>query len=115
MKLIKGFVIIFSCLFLGETLSFLLPVPLPGNIWGMALLFIALVTGLVKLESVEEAGDLLLEHLILFFVPISIGIIQYTDLIRAELLSFIVIGVGGFLLLFITSGKLIDLLVKIKN
>jgi len=109
MKLIKGMTIIFVCLILGELISIYFPIPLPGNIIGMLLLFIGLASNIINLQSVEKAGDLFLDNLILFFVPIGVGIIQYKDLLLTEIPSIIVVGVGGFLLLFVIMGKVIDI------
>ncbi len=111
-KMIKGMSIIFSCLFLGEIITIFLPLPLPANITGMLLLFIFLVTGAVNLESVEEAGDLLLDHLVLFFIPVGVGIIRFLDLLRAEIISVMVVGIGGFFLLFLIMAWLIEQIVK---
>ncbi len=110
MKMLKGMTIIFISLFLGEFISRYLAVPLPGNILGMVFLFLGLAFNLINIESVEKAGDLLLDNLILFFIPVGVGIIQFKDLIIEEITAIFVIGIGGFLLLFIIMGKIIDFL-----
>ena len=115
MSLIKGMTIIFLYLFAGELISLYLPIPLPGNIIGMALLFAGLISGMINLKSVASAGDLLLDNLVLLFIPIGVGIIKYTDLLLAELFSIIIVGIGGFLLLFIIMSKFIDFLAKKKE
>ena len=47
----------------------------------MLLLTLAILTGVVKLEYVERASEVLLKHLGLFFVPPGVGLILYFDLI----------------------------------
>ncbi len=112
MELIKGMTIIFICLILGELISSFFPVPLPGNIIGMIILFASLISNLIKLENVNKAGNLLLDNLILFFIPIGVGIIRYKELIINEISSIIIVGAVGFLLLFIITAKSIDLFVQ---
>jgi len=48
--------------------------PIPGNVVGMVLLFILLMTGIVKLHWVDAGGSWLLKHLSFFFIPISVGL-----------------------------------------
>ena len=109
MRLIKGFVIIFGCLFFGELLSTYLPLPFPGNIIGLVLLFAALTAGLIKLDDVSDAGKLFLDNLVLLFIPLGVGIMRYFDLLRDQIPALLIVGVAGYLILFLFSGKLVDL------
>ena len=67
--------------FVGEIISRGLSIPVPGNVIGMALLFLALVTGVVPLGSIKEASELLLSHMALFFIPAGVGVMVYFDLL----------------------------------
>ena len=52
--------------FLGEFCNRVLHVHLPGSIIGMILLFICLLTGIIKLSMIEEITKFLLDHLAFF-------------------------------------------------
>ena len=52
MKYVKEIMWIIAFTFLGELLNTLLPLPVPAGVYGMILLLIALVTGIVKLPGV---------------------------------------------------------------
>ena len=54
MKYIRQLLIILGISFAGEVLKYILPLPIPAGIYGMAILFIGLMTGLIKLEAVRE-------------------------------------------------------------
>ena len=54
--------------FAGEVLKLALPFPVPGSIYGMLLLFIALCTGVIRLEHVRETGLFLVEIMPILFV-----------------------------------------------
>ncbi|HHV71798.1 MAG TPA: CidA/LrgA family protein [Clostridia bacterium] len=110
--MIKGMTILVLLLTLGEILSRLLPLPIPGNVIGLILMVIALSIGVVKLEQVEEAGNLLLNNLPVFFIPAGISIILYFDLIRAEWLPILVSIIASTLIVLVTTGKLVDFLQK---
>lgn len=65
---------------IGNMITELLHLPLPGTLVGMILLFILLLTGVVKLEWFEQGAAVLIGELLLFFIPSAIGIIQYSQL-----------------------------------
>lgn len=67
MKLLRQFLIILIICFIGEVLNKVVHVPLPGSIIGMILLFICLITGVIKLEKVDEISRFLIDHLAFFF------------------------------------------------
>ncbi len=79
--------------------------PIPGNVAGMVILLLLLLTGYFKVEWVEEACELLLSHLALFFVPAGVGVMVYFDLVAAQWLpvclsmvvsTFVVMAVTGW-------------------
>ena len=51
MKYVKQFLIILAVSLAGEILKYVLPLPIPASIYGMAILFTALMTGLIKLDA----------------------------------------------------------------
>jgi holin-like protein len=65
---------------LGHTLATALALPLPGNLLGMLLLLALLATGLVRLAWIEASAALLIRHLAFFFVPITVGLMGFTEL-----------------------------------
>jgi holin-like protein len=102
--MIRGFAVLLSCQLLGEVAVRGFTWPVPGNVVGMALLLVALMLGLVRLEWVTEAAELLLTHMAMLFVPVGVGVMLYFDLIAREWLpivaatvlsTFVVIAVTG--------------------
>lgn len=88
--MVRGLAVLLALQFLGEVISRQLGLPIPGNVLGMGLLFLSLVLGVVRLEWVEEAAELLLSHLALFFVPAGVGVMTYFGLIGREWLPIVV-------------------------
>ncbi len=82
--MVRGFAILLALQFLGELISRGLGIPIPGNVIGMGLMILALWLGVVKVAWVQEAADLLLSNLALFFIPAGVGVMVYFDLIRRE-------------------------------
>lgn len=73
--MLNWFVQLFSILgflLLGYGIVTVFHIPLPGSVVGMILLFVFLVTGIVKLEWIEKASSFQLKHLtLLFILPIA--------------------------------------------
>lgn len=67
---------------IGGWLTTGLHLPLPGNLVGMLLLLVLLVTRVVQLEWVEATAGLFNRHLAFFFVPIAVGLLAFGDLFR---------------------------------
>ena len=104
--MVRGFTILILFQLAGECVSRLPDLPIPGNVMGMGLLLLALSMKLVEAKWIEEAADLLLSNMALFFVPAGVGVMIYGDLIAAEWLpitvatvvsTFVVMAVTGLL------------------
>jgi len=104
-NILKGLAILLAVQFVGELLVGWANIPIPGNVAGMVILLLLLLSGLFKVEWIEEACDLLLSHLALFFVPAGVGVMVYFDLIAAQWLpisvsmvlsTFVVMAVTGW-------------------
>lgn len=102
--MIRGFAVLLSFQLFGELLVRGFGWPVPGNVVGMALLLAALILGLVRLEWVTEAAELVLTHMALLFVPVGVGVMLYFDLLAREWLpiaaatvlsTFVVMAVTG--------------------
>lgn len=90
----------------GEIISSVFDLPIPGNVLGMGLLLIGLMAGWVDVKWLEDAVELLLSNMALFFVPAGVGVMVYGDLIAAAWLpitvativsTFVVMAVTGVL------------------
>lgn len=106
MKYIPQLAIIFGFTLLGEALQRLLPIGIPGSVYGLVLLFLALCTGIVKLEQVKESGDFLRSLLPLLFVAPTVSIMEHWAVIQTELLplallvastTVVTFGIGGII------------------
>ena len=76
MKYLKQFLIILVISLIGEILNKLLPLPVPASIYGMVILFAGLLSGIIKLESVKEAGSFLIEIMPVMFIPAGVGLMS---------------------------------------
>lgn len=108
MAIVRGFAILLVSQLLGELISRGFQVPIPGNVLGMTLLLLALLVGLVRLAWVEEAAELLLKNMALFFIPAGVGVMVYGDLIAREWLPIVVATVVSTFVVMAVTGLLAD-------
>ena len=103
-------ILIFS--FIGEVLHAVIPIQMPASIYGLVLLFIALMTGLVKLPQVHEAARFLIEIMPLMFIPAAVGLITSWGMIRSRLLAYGIITVVSTFAVMIVSGHITQLVIR---
>ena len=72
MKIIRQIGIIFTVCWLSILVEKALPFSFPASVIGMLLLFICLLTGILKIEHIQEKADFLLENMAFFFVPAGV-------------------------------------------
>lgn len=102
--ILKAFLLVFGCLFLGEVFIRLTHLPLPASIIGLLLLFFALQTGVVELKTVQSLAKIMLDYLVLMVVPACISIMQYLDIIQKELwILLLATSLSTFLVLIATG------------
>jgi holin-like protein len=82
MKLL--FEIIFLCILyeLSVVFSHLLPLPVPPVLIGMGMLLLLLVTNVLKPEQLQCSSQFFSRHMMLFFVPVIVGIVQYWGVLQ---------------------------------
>lgn len=104
MKHIFNLALILGISFLGELLNHLLPLPIPGSIYGLALMFIALCTKLIPVESIRPTGRFLIEIMPVMFIPAAVALMESWGVLRGMLVpvlvilvvsTFVVMGVTG--------------------
>lgn len=112
MRLIRQFLIILGVSFAGEVLSFLLPLPIPASIYGLVLMLILLLTGLVKLQQVKTAADFMIEIMPLMFIGPSVGLMESLPALKAMLLPLTVILVVSTVVTMAATGLTAQSLIR---
>lgn len=112
MKYIKQFLIILAISFIGEFLKYLLPLPIPASIYGMVLLFIGLMTGLIKLEMVKDTGKFLIEIMPLMFIPAGVGLMTSWGTLRAIIVPVSIITVITIITVMIATGRVSQAIIR---
>ena len=105
MKYIKQTAIIMGISFAGEILHGLIPFPIPASIYGILILFFGLMSGLIKLQQVKDAGEFLILIMPMLFIPSITGLINVWDRIRDKWLPYLLIIILPTVIVMAVSGR----------
>ena len=108
MKIYVQLMIILVFSVIGETLSSLLHLPVPGSIIGLVLLFLALQFKIIRLRHINQVGQFLLANMTILFLPAAVGIMDRFDVIAPNLLGIFLIIAGAFVLNIFTIGWVVQ-------
>ena len=106
MQYLKQFTVIIAISALSELLAIFIPLPIPASIYGMSLLFLLLMTGVLKLKQVESAANLLLGIMPALFVVSGAGLITSYGQIAENFLSWVAVNIGSTIMILATTGLL---------
>lgn len=89
--MIGALTLIFAFQLLGEAISHLFGLPIPGPVIGMLLLFAWLTARGRLSEGLERTSTSLLNNMTLLFVPAGVGLILYIEQLRAHWLGIAIV------------------------
>ena len=104
MKIIKQTGIIFTVCWLSLLIEKALPFAFPASVIGMILLLFCLVTGLLKIEHIQENAYFLLGMMAVFVLPAGVGIIKYFDVLKKYAVQLVIICVLSTVITFAVTG-----------
>lgn len=91
MQYVFQFLIIAAVSLAGELLSLLLPLPVPGSVYGLVLMLLLLTTGAIRLERVEKTADFLIRIMPVMFLGPNVSLLSAVDSLSGSLLGIFVI------------------------
>ncbi len=104
MKYIKQFTIILVISFIGELLNKYIPLPVPASIYGIIIMFICLMTGIIKVSQVKEASAFLIDIMPLVFIPAAVGLVNSWGLISDSWYQYVIVLVVTTVVVMAVSG-----------
>ena len=108
MKIFLQLLIIFGFSFIGNVISNVFRLPVPGSILGMILLFLALQFKILEFRHVDEAGSFLINNMTILFLPAGVGIMAKWNLISHFWAQILLIVVGALIINMLILGKLVE-------
>ena len=118
MKFLRQFMIILLLSFLGEVLKMFIPLPIPASVYGLVLMLVCLMTGVLKTSQVKDAAFFLIEIMPVMFIPAAAGLIDSWKVLQPILLPILVITVVITVFVMVITGKVAQMIAQkrgIKN
>ena len=112
MKFLRQFMIILLLSFLGEVLKMFIPLPIPASVYGLVLMLLCLVTGILKTSQVKEAAFFLIEIMPVMFIPAAAGLIDSWKVLQPLLLPILVITVVITIFVMVVTGKISQMIAQ---
>lgn len=98
--------------YIGVGIVSYLHIPLPGSVIGLLLLALSLNFKLIKVEYIQDGAGFLIGVLTLFFIPATVGIIDYPELMSTTGLLIILAVIASTLIAIYVTGMLTQLIEK---
>ncbi|WP_084651368.1 CidA/LrgA family protein [Ottowia thiooxydans] len=111
-KFSLGFVVLVFMLLAGDKLSQWLALSIPPAIIGMVLLLIVLGIFGRLAPTAEAAGKPLLRHMMLFFIPAVVGVMEQFQALKSGWLPFVVASIAGAALTLVVTAFTLEKLMK---
>ena len=105
MKFLKQFSLIMLVSFLGEILHEVLPLPIPASVYGLILMLLALMTGIIRLEHVRETAVFLIEIMPVMFIPAGVKLMTSWGDLKPIFVPVIVITAVSTVVVMAVTGR----------
>ncbi|MBQ7841600.1 MAG: CidA/LrgA family protein [Lachnospiraceae bacterium] len=115
MKIITQIGIIFTICWISQIIEKVLPFEFPASVIGMILLFLLLVTKVMKVDHIREKSDFLLSNMAFFFLPAGVSIINYFDVLKNCVVQLIIICVVSTVVTFAVTAYSMKLVLWLMN
>ena len=113
MKYLKQFLIILTISLIGEILKSLIPLPIPASIYGMVILFVCLLTGVIKLEDVRDVGTFLIQIMPVMFIPAGVELMASWNVLSPVLVPASVITIVALITVMVVTGRVSQKIIRI--
>lgn len=115
MKILKQIAIIGGISFIGELLNVLLPLPVPGSVYGLAILLTCLISGLIKLEQIEDTAEFLITIMPVMFISPIVSVMTIFGDIKNSLLAIFTVAFVSTIVVMIVTGLVAQFFIRLKS
>lgn len=105
-----GIIIIFYLV--GEFIVSITGIIIPGSIIGLVLLWLALYFKILNVKYIQNGAGFMLAFLSLFFIPSTVGVINYPELLTISGGLFVLAVIISTMFALIVTGKISKMIEK---
>ncbi|MFC4401505.1 CidA/LrgA family protein [Gracilibacillus xinjiangensis] len=111
-RIVIQIAVLFLFNYTGETIQTSLNLTIPGSIIGMLLFFVLLLTKVIPEKIIKDGIDLLIKDMPLFFVPVTVGVIEFFDFLKGKGSLLLLISFLSTMVVIFTTSYLSDRLLR---
>ena len=115
MKHVSEIAMIAAVSFAGELLNYLLPLPIPGSIYGLVLMLVLLITGIFKVEKIKTVSDWLITFMPIMFVVPVVGLMNSYGSYKSILIPIFVISTLTTIITMAATGRAAQGIMRLQN
>lgn len=105
-KLTSGFAILMLIQWVSTLIVSNLGISFPAPLLGMIMLTGLLLTGLLKLEAVEDICKLLIEKMAIMFLPAGVSMILFLDVLQAQIVPIgLTVVITNLIIVLVTTAS----------
>ncbi|ASN04649.1 CidA/LrgA family protein [Virgibacillus necropolis] len=105
-RIIIQIAVLYAISFIGEVLHDYLHIPLPGSIIGLLLLLVGLSLKIIPAKWIENGAGFILAYLPIFFIPATVGVMNYPSLFSWSGVVLIAVVVCSTIVTMIAAGTM---------
>lgn len=95
-------IVLILCL-AAEGMVSLIPFAFPSSVAAILIFALLLALKLIKEEQIRQTADFLLSNMALVFVPLTVGIIEELDLLKGQVIGFLLVVFLSLILTFLAT------------
>ena len=103
MRYMKQFGIILAVTCVGDFLNYALPLPIPGSIYGLVIMLVLLITGVIKIYQVKDSAEFLIDIMPMMFIPAAVGLLVAWGELKPVLLPVLFITIASIVVMAVTG------------
>lgn len=107
--------VISTIAFIAEILHFVLPLPIPASVYGMAILFLSLCFGIIKMEMVEDVADWILSVMPIFFIAPTVGLIEAFGDIKGQVIPLVLVCFISTVVVTAVTGGIAQAIIRLRR
>ena len=93
-------------------MKYFIPLAIPGSIYGLILMFVLLLTRVIKVEHVKETGEFLIEIMPLMFIPAGVGLLTAWGILKPVCVPIILITVITTVVVMVVTGRVTQAVIR---
>ena len=90
----------------------MVPLPVPASIYGLIIMLVMLLTGVLRISSIRETSAFLIDIMPVMFIPAATGLMTSWGIIKSRIWVYLIITVVSLAAVMIVSGRVTQRVIR---